>query len=173
MATVSRPATTEYAPYYEKYVGQIPADVNILDLLEQQLGDTVHLLSSVSEERAEHRYAEGKWSVKEVVGHMVDTERVFSYRALCFARGDAGPFPSFEQDGYVANGGFARRTLRDLVGEFVHLRRANLHMLRGLSDDAWAREGVASNVRFTVRAMPYILAGHERHHVQILREKYL
>ena len=173
MPTISRPAATEYAPYYEKYVGKIPEDVDILDLLEQQLGDTIHLLSGVSEERAGHRYAPDKWSVKEVVGHMVDTERVFAYRALCFARGDAGPFPSFEQDGYVANGGFEARTLRDLVGEFVHVRRGNLHMLRGLPADAWTREGVASNVRFTVRAMPYILAGHERHHVQLLREKDL
>jgi hypothetical protein len=173
MPTVTRPATTEYAPYYGKYVDQIPDDVDILDLLERQLGDTVHLLSGVSEERAAHRYAEGKWTLKEVVGHMVDTERVFAYRALCFARGDAGPFPSFEQDGYVANGGFAARALRDLVGEFVHVRRANVHMLRGLPPEAWERAGVASNVRFTVRAMPFILAGHERHHVQILKEKYL
>ena len=172
MPSLTRPATTEYAPYYQKYVDHVP-DGDVLDLLERQLGDTVHLLSGVTEERADHRYADGKWSIKEVVGHMVDTERVFSYRTLCFARGDAGPFPSFEQDGYVSNGGFARRTLRDLVGEFVHLRRANLHMLRGLPEDAWAREGIASNVRFTVRAMPYILAGHERHHVKILREKYL
>lgn len=172
MPTIARPATTEYAPYYQKYLDQVP-DGDVLDLLERQLGDTVHLLSGVGEERADHRYAPGKWSIKEVVGHLVDTERVFAYRALCFARGDAGPFPSFEQDDYVANGGFAARTLRDLVGEFVHVRRANLHLLRGLPPEAWEREGVASNVRFTVRAMPYIMAGHERHHVKELREKYL
>lgn len=173
MPTVTRPAATEYAPHYAKYVAQIPDDVDILDLLERQLGDTVHLLSGVGEERASHRYAEGKWTVKEVVGHMVDTERVFAYRTLCFARGDAGPFPGFDQDRYVENGGFDGRALRDLVGEFVHVRRGNVHMLRALAPDAWAREGVASGVRCTVRAMPFILAGHERHHVQILREKYL
>ena len=172
MPTIARPTTTEYAPYYQKYLDHVP-DGDILDLLEHQLGDTVHLLSGVSEEKADHRYADGKWTVKEVVGHMVDTERVFAYRALCFARGDAGPFPGFEQDDYVATGGFAARALRDLVGEFVHVRRGNLHMLRGLPPAAWAREGIASNVRFTVRAMPYIMAGHERHHVKILREKYL
>ena len=172
MPTLSRPAATEYAPYYQKYVGLVP-EGDILDLLEQQLGDTVHLLGSVSEERAAHRYAEGKWSVKEVVGHMVDTERVFAYRALCFARGDAGPLPGFEQDDFVAHGGFDARALRDLVGEFVHVRRANLHMLRGLSPEAWARDGVASNARVTVRALPYIIAGHERHHVELLRAKYL
>jgi hypothetical protein len=172
MPTIARPETTEYAPYYQKYLDHVP-DGDVLDLLEQQLGDTVHLLSGVSEERGGHRYAEGKWTVKEVVGHMIDTERVFAYRALCFARGDAGPFPGFEQDDYVTRGGFDARTLRDLLGEFVHVRRANLHMLRGLPPEAWTREGVASNVRFTVRAMPYIIAGHERHHAKILREKYL
>lgn len=173
MPTIARPDETEYAPYYQGYVSQVPRDADILDLLEHQLGDTVALLSGVSEEKAAYRYAEGKWSIKEIIGHLVDSERVFAYRALTFARGDAGPLPSFDQDAFVANGGFAARALRDLVGEFVHVRRANLHMFRGFTDEAWSRAGVASVGRVTVRALPFIIAGHERHHVKILREKYL
>lgn len=172
MPTIARPDTSEYAPFYEGYVSQVP-EGDVLELLERQLGDTIHLLGQVSEARADHRYAEGKWSIKEVAGHLVDTERVFAYRLLTFARGDAGPLPGFDENTFVANGAFATRTLRDLVGEFVHVRRATLHMLRGLDDAAWAREGVANGNRITVRALPFVMAGHERHHVRLLRERYL
>ena len=172
MTTTARPAPTEYAPYYAGYVRLVP-DGDVLDTLERQLGDTVHLLGGVSEARADHRYAADKWSIKEVVGHIVDTERIFAYRALCFARGDAGPLPGFDQDAYVANADLAGRTLRDLVGELVHVRRGNIFMFRGMGDEAGARAGVANAVTFTVRAIPWVLAGHERHHVAILREKYL
>ena len=167
-----RPDPSEYAPYYARYVSLVP-DGDILDLLERQLGDTVHLLGGVSEERAEHRYLADKWSIKQVVGHIVDTERIFAYRGLCFARGDVGPFPGFEQESYAAHGDYARRTLRDLVGELVHVRRGNVMMFRGMSDEALARRGIASGVGWTVRAIPWIMAGHERHHVGVLREKYL
>ena len=173
MPTIARPDTTEYAPYYQGYVSLVPTEGDILDLLEHQLGDTVALFAGVPEEKGAYRYAEGKWSIKEIVGHLVDSERVFAYRALTFARGEAGPLPSFDQDTFVANGGFADRALRDLVGEFVHVRRANLHMFRGFTAEAWTRDGVASIGRVTVRALPFIIAGHERHHVRILREKYL
>lgn len=172
MTTFARPADSEYAPYYARYVRAVP-DGDVLDLLERQLGDTVHLLGGVTEARADHRHAPGKWSIRQVVGHVVDTERIFAYRGLCFARGDAGPFPGFEQDDYAERGGFDQRTLRDLVGELVHVRRGNVMMFRGMSAEAHERRGVASGVSFTVRAIPWILAGHERHHVGILRERYL
>ena len=172
MSVTMRPPTTEYAPYYHKYVELVP-EGDILELLEHQLGDTVHLLSGIGEAQADHRYAPGKWSIREVVGHMIDTERVFAYRALCFARGDAGPFPGFDENAYVAGAGFARRTLRDLLGEFVHVRRGNVFMFRGLGEEALMRQGTASGVTFSVRAFPYIMAGHERHHVGILRKHYL
>lgn len=172
MPTTIRPDQTEYAPYYARYVSLVP-DGDVLDVLERQLGDTVHLLGGVSEARADHRYAPGKWSVKQVVGHVIDTERIFAYRGLCFARGDAGPFPGYEQDDYAERGEFDRRTLRDLVGELVHVRRGNVMMFRGMSDEVLARRGVANNVEFSVRAIPWVLAGHERHHVGILRDKYL
>ena len=172
MPTTTRPDQSEYAPYYARYVSLVP-DGDVLDVLERQLGDTVHLLGGVSEARVEHRYAPGKWSVRQVVGHVIDTERIFAYRGLCFARGDAGPLPGYEQDDYAVRGEFDRRTLRDLVGELVHVRRGNVMMFRGMSDEVLARRGVANGVEFSVRAIPWVLAGHERHHVGILREKYL
>jgi hypothetical protein len=172
MPTTTRPAQSEYGTYYERYVSQVP-DGDILATLEQQLGETVHLLGGVTESQGDYRYAPGKWSVKEVVGHLVDTERVFAYRTLAFARGDTTPLPSFEQDDYVAGGNFGRRTLKDLCGEFVHVRRGNLHLFRGFDDEVLGRQGTASGKSFTVRAMLWIVAGHERHHARGLREKYL
>ena len=170
--TTIRPAAGDYSPYYGRYIEKVP-DGDVLDTLEQQLGDTIHLLGGISEARGDYRYAPGKWTLKEVVGHLIDSERVFAYRALCFARGDAGPYPSFEQNDYVANGGFARRTLRDLTGEFVHVRRGNLHLFRGLDEAAIERRGTASGVIVSVRALLWIIAGHERHHVTGIREQYL
>ena len=111
--------------------------------------------------------------MKEVVGHLIDAERIFAYRALCIARGDEGPFPGFDENAYVARADFGRRALRDLVGEFVHVRRANVHCFRGLSSQAMMRTGTANGVSVSVRALAWIMAGHERHHMAILRERYL
>jgi hypothetical protein len=140
--------------------------------LERQLGETLALLRGFAEERAGAGYEPGKWSVKEVVGHMIDGERVFAYRALCFARGDRTPLPGFEQDDYVAGGNFNARTLADLIDELEAVRRATLSLLRGLDADAWRRAGTASDNEVSVRALAHIIAGHELHHVRVLREKY-
>jgi hypothetical protein len=168
----AKPQTNEYAPYYEKYVSLVP-EGDVVETLERQLDDTLALLRGVTQERAGYRYAPGKWSIKEVVGHIIDTERIFSYRALAIARGERQPLPGMDQDEYMAGANFDELTLAGLLEQFEHLRRANVLMLRGLSGEAWTRRGTASDNEVTVRAIAYIIAGHEAHHVKILRERYL
>jgi uncharacterized damage-inducible protein DinB len=168
----ARPEANEYASYYGKYVSLVP-DADVVETLTRQNEDTLALLGGVTEERAGFRYEPGKWSIKQIVGHLIDTERIFAYRALAIARGEQKPLPGMEQDEYMATTNFDARTLADLAEEFSHVRRANTLMLRGLSDEAWSRRGVASDNEVTVRAIAYIIAGHEAHHVQILRARYL
>lgn len=166
------PAASEYAPYYGRYVSLVP-EGDIVETLTRQMESTLALLGGIDEEKAGWRYAEGKWSIKEVLGHIIDGERIFAYRALRFARNDRTELPGFEQDGYVQYGGFDARSLGDLAQEFESVRRANLLMFGGLDDDAWQRRGVASNAEVSVRALAFIIAGHELHHTGILRTRYL
>ncbi|MBV9144343.1 MAG: DinB family protein [Acidobacteria bacterium] len=170
-ATAVRPAKNEYAPYYGRYISLVP-DEDVLITLDQQLSETLILLRSLSEQHGTFRYEQGKWSVKEVLGHMVDTERIMSYRALCIARGERTPLPGFEQDGYVKNGNFDTRSVANLARDFEQVRRATISLFRSLHNDAWERRGIASDVEVTVRALAYIIAGHEIHHKAILKEKY-
>jgi hypothetical protein len=169
--TVPRPAASEFASYYQGYVSQVP-DGNLLAGLEQQGRDTVKLLRGIDEKKAQHRYAEGKWSIREVVGHLIDTERVFMYRALTFARGDQTSLPPFDENAWASTSNAGGRALPELIAEFEAIRAATLTMFRGFGDAEFARKGVANNNPFTVRAVAYIVAGHERHHVKILRERY-
>lgn len=169
---MNRPDPTEYAPFYAGYIAQLP-EGDILEILDAQTADTLRLIFGISEEQAEFRYAPGKWSVREVIGHMTDTERIFGYRALRFARGDTTPVPGFDENLYVANADFDRRTLAEIGEEFGALRTANLHLLRSLGEAAWLRRGAANNAEVTVRAIAHIMAGHERHHTRVLRERYL
>jgi len=169
--TQNRPQATEYAPYYEKYVAIVP-DGEIEKTLEAQLREMKLLLGSVSEKGADFRYAEGKWSVKEVLGHISDTERVFAYRMLRIARGDQTPLAGFEQDDYVKAGNFPTRPLAELLEEFTAVRRASIVLLRSFDAAAWLRRGVANQKEISVRALAFILAGHDRHHRQILQERY-
>jgi hypothetical protein len=167
-----RPLAGEYAAFYEKYVALV-AGADILSALEGQRLVTSQLLAARSEREGNFRYAPDKWSVKEVVGHVVDCERIFAYRALRIARGDQTPLSGFEQDDYVRNGGFAERTVAELAKEFAQVREATIALFRGLDERAWLRRGVANNNEVTVRALAYIVAGHELHHRRILEEKYL
>jgi len=171
-ALATRPAETEYAPYYSRYVSKVP-EGDVVELLRAQLGETLALLRGIPEERAEHRYADGKWSIKEVVGHMSDAERVFSYRALRFARGDDTPLASFDQNAFVQRASFGRRTLASLASEFEAVRLATIALYDTMTESEAVRTGIASEVQVTPRALAYITAGHERHHVAILRERYL
>lgn len=170
--TIPRPSPDEYAPYYGTYVDLLP-DVDILQLLAEQKEETLALLRGLGDEQAGFAYAAGKWSIKEVIGHIIDTERVFAYRGLCFARGDNTPLPGFEQDDYVLGGDFNARSRDNLVAEFEHLRMSNIYLFSTWSAAVQARRGVANNKSVTARAIPWILAGHERHHLNVLRERYL
>jgi hypothetical protein len=167
-----RPERSEYAEYYGSYIDLVP-DGNIVDILREQMEDSVRFLSKIPPERAGHRYAPGKWTVKEVLRHVVDIEWVFTCRALRFARGDATPLPGVEQDDLVAGTDFSPLSMRDLIEEFRHLRTANTLLFGSWDEAILDRGGIASGVRFTARAIPYILAGHERHHMTVLRERYL
>jgi hypothetical protein len=171
-SAIPRPGPSEYAPYYARYVDLVP-EGDILEVLERQAHETVALLGTFGEARGDSRYAPSKWSVKEVTGHLMDVERVLSYRALRFSRNDPTPLPGFDENAFVANSSFGARALQDLADELQILRRCTLAFFRGLSADELARRGTANNVEFSVRAIPYIIAGHERHHQNILRERYV
>lgn len=166
----TRPESNEYAPYYDKYISLVP-EGDILVTLEKQLPTTLALLSRTGLD-GDFRYAPGKWSAKESLGHVIDAERVFSYRALRISRNDKTPLAGFEQDDYVKYGPFGNCTLPSLVDEFASVRQATLSLFRALDEAAWTRRGVASNNEVTVRALAYMIAGHELHHRRIFQEKY-
>jgi hypothetical protein len=166
----SRPDPTEYASYYGAYIGLVP-EGDILTILQRQIADTVALLHDLSEAEAETRHAPYTWSIKEVVGHLVDSERIFGVRALRFARNDPAALPGFDQDPYIQAAHFDTRPLDSLVQEFDFLRRSHLLFFGGLDGEAWLRSGVASGHPVTVRALAYIIAGHERHHINIVRKR--
>ncbi|HEU4641205.1 MAG TPA: DinB family protein [Gemmatimonadaceae bacterium] len=168
---IQRPAASEYAPYYESYVSVVPAG-DLLSMLARQVEETAALLEGLSDEEAGYRYQPGKWSIKEVVGHITDAERIFVYRALCAARGERVELPAFAEDDYVAAARFDRRALRDLVAELRAVRAATVAFFAGLSEEDLARTHVANHRPYTVRALAYIIAGHERHHARLLRERY-
>jgi uncharacterized damage-inducible protein DinB len=168
---IARPESGEYAPYYERYISLIE-DNDILATLDRQRREMVLLLSGLSEEQGDFRYAPEKWSAKQVLGHVCDTERVFAYRALRISRGDATPMEGFEQDDYVKNGPFARHVIAEVIEDYIAVRRATISLLRSLEEAAWSRRGVANKNEVTVRALAFTIAGHEAHHRRILEEKY-
>ncbi len=167
-----RPAPDEHAPFYGGYIAKV-ADGDVVHQLEEQIVDTLGLLESLPEEKAGHRYAEGKWSIREVVGHLCDTERVFSYRAMRFARADATRLPGFDENHFVANGRFEGRSLQSLAEELETVRWATVAFFDALDDECWLRRGVANDKEMSVRALAWTAAGHELHHRQILLDRYL
>ena len=167
-----RPDRSEAADYYFTYIDKVPGD-DILTVLQDQLPETLSMLESISEDRSNHRYAEGKWTIREVVGHLNDCERLFAFRAFWFARGFDSPLPSFDQDAAVTTAGSGARTLRDHIEEFRLLRASTLALFRTMPAEAWTRRGIASDRPFSVRSLAFIAAGHVAHHLAILRERYL
>jgi len=167
-----RPDEREYNPEFGKYVTLVPAG-DVVAVLGSQIEETLELLRSVPEERGRFRYAPGKWSVKELVGHLIDSERIFSYRALTFARDDRTALPGYEQDDYIRGGSFDDVPLDRLAAEFASVRQATVFLFKHLDDEAWARRGLANDNEVTVRALAHIIAGHELHHRRVLRDKYL
>jgi len=169
---MSRPQPAEFDPYYQKYISLVPEE-EIIPALTGQIDDLSRLFENVSEEKGTFAYAEGKWSVKEVLSHLIDGERMFAYRALRVARGDKTPIEGFEQDGYIENSHANRRPLAELIREFDLLREANVIFFSNLESADWVRTGTANNVEISVRSLAWIMVGHVRHHVAILRERYL
>jgi hypothetical protein len=171
ISMIGRPLQNEAAPYYFGYINRIPSD-DIVNALHSQLEETLTLLRGVPEEQSLHRYAPGKWSIRQMWGHVNDAERVFLFRALWFARGHDSALPSFEQEVAAGAGKADDIPWARHVEEFREIRLATLSFFRNLPDEAWMRSGVASGNPFTVRACAYIVAGHVAHHTAVLREKY-
>lgn len=172
MKNAGRPQTGEYNSYYQRYIDLAPED-DIVAALDAEAQKTSTLLGGLSERQAAHRYAPDKWSIKQLVGHVADAERIFAYRALSIARGETRPLTGFDQEPYVVNSGADERSISDLAGELAAVRRANVMMLRALPDEAWRRVGTASDNPVSVRALAFIILGHERHHMSIVRDRYL
>ncbi len=169
---IHRPAVTEHPAFFTKYINCVPSD-DLLQELEHNGKQTIATLKDVSEEQANFRYAPDKWSLKEVIGHMVDTERIMSYRALRIARGDVTPLPGFDENAYVSHSDSSERTLANLLNDFSIVRQATINLLEPLSNAAWSRVGVASNNEITVRALGFVIAGHELHHRNVIVERYI
>jgi hypothetical protein len=168
---MSRPLENEYAPDFQNYISQAPEE-DILPAMRSQIDELDVLLDRVPPERETYRYAEGKWSIREIVGHLIDGERVFGYRVLCIARGETQNLPGFDQDQYMLTAPFDRITLEDLLSEFRLVRLSNIAMLRTLDETAWTRMGTANGNPVSVRALAYVMVGHTRHHMGVLRERY-
>jgi len=169
---IPRPGPDEYDPYYQPYLDRVP-DGNVIELLEYQIGDTLGLLGGLREEQAGFRYEPEKWSIREVIGHLADVERVLTYRAFRFSRADQTPLPGFEEDDYIAHSNYHERPLLEVFAEFEHARAASLAFYRSLAPEMLTRSGVANQAEMSVRAVPWVLAGHERHHVAVLQQRYL
>jgi len=168
---IGRPAASEYDAAFERYVSRVPED-DALPALERQPAVLRATVGSLSPDRAGYRYAPGKWSVRELIGHVLDSERIFGYRALCVARGEGAALPGFEQDDYAANAGHERYALPDLLDEFETVRRANVSMLAHLDETSILRIGKANGLPISVRALAFIMVGHVRHHLAVLADKY-
>jgi hypothetical protein len=167
-----RTAKDEYAQYFERYIVRVPPG-DLVVILEKQFDDTVRLLKSLPPDRADFRYAPGKWSLREMIGHLADTERIMCYRALRIARGDATPLSPFDENAYVPGSGHSLRTMESLIEELQSVRRATLTLFASFSREAWLQAGTASGNRVTVRALGCIIAGHELHHREIIKTRYL
>jgi hypothetical protein len=169
---LQRPLEGEFNPYYEKYIARVGSG-DFVEMLAHQADDTLSVLRGIPENMAGHAYAVGKWTIKELVGHVCDAERIFSYRLLRFGRGDQTPLSSFDENAYAPAGQFETRTLASLIEEFAAIRAATIALVAGLPADAWLNIGPASGSPVSVRALAYIIAGHELHHHEILMSRYL
>lgn len=167
----NRPAANEYSEGVKGYVALVPEE-DVAAAIEKQRRETVALFRGLTEEKAAFRYAPKKWSIKQVIGHIADAERVFTYRAMCIARGESKSLPGFDENAYMAGAEFDRRSVRDLTEEYEAVRRATVALFRALAPDAWTKVGTANQKPVSVRALAYIALGHERHHLKILRERY-
>ncbi|GAB2537660.1 DinB family protein [Rufibacter soli] len=170
---IPRPLPGDYAEYYTSYIQTIPEQAEVLDLLQKQQQEVNQLFGRVSANEADFSYEPGKWSIKQLLGHMNDTERIMAYRALCIARGEQAPLPGFDENDYVRNAYFEERTLAGLLAEHQAIRAATISLLETLPEAAFSRRGNANGQPVTVASLAFIIAGHERHHLNILKVRYL
>lgn len=168
-----RPRSDEHADYYTRYIDRVPADPPLIEVMREAPGALEKLLAGLSAEHETFMYAPGKWTCREVLGHVIDAERLFSYRALHIARGDRAELPGMDQDEWAAASNAGRRPMADLLAEFRGLRTANTAFFASLDEQALSRRGTASGFEFTIRALLHIIAGHELHHRDVLRARYL
>ncbi len=168
---MQRPAADEFDPMFTGYVGKVP-DGDVLARLRAQAERSEALFEGVTEEQGDHAYADDKWSVKRLLQHLSDSERMFCYRAMCIARGDTAPLPGFDENAYAAQDGSDTRPLADVLQEFLAVRRATIALFEGFDAAAWERRGTANGSPVSVRALPWMIAGHELHHLEVLRERY-
>ncbi len=167
-----RPVEGEFLPYYGQYIDKVP-EGDIVETLKSQVSETMALIRSIPEVDGDRRYAPDKWSIREVVGHVIDGERIFVYRALRFARADSTPVPGFDENTYAKNSPYSHVSLADIAGELEHVRAATVHFFANLEEQAFSRRGSANGAEISVRALAYVLAGHEIHHAGVLRTRYL
>ena len=169
---MNRPIESEYASFYQGYIDQV-SENEILPVLRSQMDDLDVLLDKVTPEKETYAYAEGKWSIRELIGHLIDGERVFGYRAFCIGRGEKQNLPGFDQDDYMLTAPYNQIDLEDLLSELRLIRLGNMAMFRTFDEESWSRVGNANGSPVTARALAFVMAGHVRHHMNVLRERYL
>jgi hypothetical protein len=172
MANWTKPAQNEHAPYYKKYIDKVDGE-NIPQILKNNFAETLMFLNSISKDKLQYRYAEGKWTIPQIVVHLTDTERVFSYRAMCIARGDKTPLPGFDENLYADACNYADRSFESIVAEFSAVRQATILLLESFDDTCIEQIGTASEFPVSVRAIAFMIGGHELHHISIIKERYL
>lgn len=167
-----RPDSADYAPYNEAYISKVP-EGDVVEVLQKQIVRMSDLFGGMTDEQASFRYAPGKWSLKQLIGHLTDTERVFVYRAVTIARGDTTPLPGYDENDFVAGANFDERSLADLLSEFALNRKSSIAFFRTLDPAAWELTGTANGFRYSVRAIAFVIAGHLEHHLRVIGERYL
>ena len=170
-APATRPEASEYPTFYAGYVASVPGD-DIVHVLQRSGEEIAAILASIPEERGGYRYADDKWTIRTLIGHVIDAERIFTYRALRIARGDATPLPGFDENAFAVTANSDLRTIANLADEFSHVRASTVRLFASFPPDAWTRSGTVNNGHVTARALGYITAGHASHHLRILRERY-
>lgn len=173
MKKINKPKQGDYPVYFEKYYSNIPDGSDILELFTQSNFDTIDLVTSLDGETLEYRYAEGKWNIPEIIQHLMDSERVFAYRALRIARGDKSENPGYDENIYAANSNATNRNMIDMVREFSLLRASTIELFKSFSEEALLKVGFANGYEVTPAALAYAIVGHERHHVSVIEDKYL
>jgi DinB superfamily len=169
---ITRPLETEYAPHFHTYISKVPNN-NLIEALNDSYEKLLDLLLALPKEKYEYRYAPGKWSITELLAHLIDCERVFAYRALVFARNDQAALPGFDEDEYATAYSIINRSMNSYIEEYKHLRKSNILFFGGLTDEMGLRKGVSNGKEISVRALGFAISGHELHHMQVIRERYL